>query len=80
MEEVHSLDIPVALHLGECKEETEAQQMKELELIKPRRIGHGVFLTDKVNLQCYTSPYVAKYSLISLRVYVCDVIGERVCV
>lgn len=47
MDEVRALDIPVALHLGECKDETEDQQMRELTLIQPARIGHGVFLCDK---------------------------------
>ena len=37
--------VPVLLHLGECKEETEAQQMQELEALNPCRIGHGVFLS-----------------------------------
>lgn len=44
MEEVQRLGIPVTLHLGECAEETEAQQMRELNSIRPSRIGHGVFL------------------------------------
>ena len=43
--ELRELGIPVALHLGECSEETEAQQMMELEQFQPSRIGHGVFLT-----------------------------------
>ena len=32
---------------GECSEETEEQQMKELTILNPKRIGHGVFLHDK---------------------------------
>lgn len=47
MDEVRTLGIPIALHLGECKEETEEQQMRELEMLQPVRIGHGVFLCDK---------------------------------
>lgn len=45
--DIHRLNIPIALHLGECVEETEEQQMRELEVFNPRRIGHGVFLCDK---------------------------------
>ena len=45
--EIHRLNVPIALHLGECIEETEEQQLNELELFNPRRIGHGVFLCDK---------------------------------
>jgi adenosine deaminase len=37
-------NIPIALHIGESPEETAEQQMKELRLIQPARIGHGVFL------------------------------------
>jgi adenosine deaminase len=44
---IHDQDIPVALHLGECCEETEEQQMTELRAFNPRRIGHGVFLCDE---------------------------------
>lgn len=47
MDEVKSLSIPVALHLGECKDETEEQQMRELTMLQPARIGHGVFLCKK---------------------------------
>jgi adenosine deaminase len=54
MEEVRALNIPVALHLGECREETEEQQMRELTLIQPSRIGHGVFLCDKAKEYIYT--------------------------
>lgn len=43
----HDLNIPIALHLGECAEETEEQQMRELLAVKPQRIGHGVFLHEK---------------------------------
>lgn len=46
IEEVRALHIPVALHIGECREETEEQQMRELTLIQPSRIGHGVFLCE----------------------------------
>mmetsp|Transcript_5099 Transcript_5099/g.8347 ORF Transcript_5099/g.8347 Transcript_5099/m.8347 type:complete len:135 (-) Transcript_5099:33-437(-) len=54
MEEVKALQIPVALHLGECKDETEDQQMKELTLIQPDRIGHGVFLCEKAKEYIYS--------------------------
>ena len=47
MKEVRELKIPVALHLGECRNETQEQQMRELTLIQPSRIGHGVFLCEK---------------------------------
>lgn len=45
--DLQASNIPVALHLGECKEETEEQQMRELETFQPQRIGHGVFLCEK---------------------------------
>ena len=54
MEEVKSLQIPVALHLGECKDETEDQQMNELIRIQPDRIGHGVFLCEKAKEYIYS--------------------------
>lgn len=47
MKDVEELQIPIALHLGECRDETEEQQLRELNLLKPSRIGHGVFLCDK---------------------------------
>lgn len=46
IEEIHAQGIPVALHLGECKEETEDQQIRELNTFLPSRIGHGVFLCE----------------------------------
>jgi adenosine deaminase len=54
MEEVRALNISVALHLGECHEETEEQQLRELTLIQPSRIGHGVFLCDKAKEYIYS--------------------------
>jgi adenosine deaminase len=47
MDEIRELNIPIALHLGECSEETREQQMRELENFQPQRIGHGVFLCDE---------------------------------
>jgi adenosine deaminase len=44
IDEAHASNIPIVLHLGECVEETERQQLYELNLFKPKRIGHGVFL------------------------------------
>jgi adenosine deaminase len=44
--ELKEMGIPVTLHIGECKEETDEQQMSELERYQPRRIGHGVHLCD----------------------------------
>lgn len=38
--------IPITLHLGESKEETPEQQMRELTQINPNRIGHGVHLCN----------------------------------
>lgn len=37
-------NFPIALHLGESPKETAEQQMKELNLLQPARIGHGVHL------------------------------------
>ncbi len=37
----------IALHLGESPKEKPEQQIKELEKIKPHRIGHGVHLCEK---------------------------------
>jgi adenosine deaminase len=51
---IHDLEIPVALHLGECCEETEEQQMNELRLFNPRRIGHGVFLCESAQEWIYS--------------------------
>jgi adenosine deaminase len=53
IDEVHSQNIPVTLHLGECAEETAEQQVMELERIRPARIGHGVFLCDKAKQWVY---------------------------
>jgi adenosine deaminase len=44
--EAHANNIPIALHMGECVEETEQQQVYELGLFNPKRIGHGVFLSQ----------------------------------
>ncbi len=38
------LDIPITLHIGESPEEAAVQQMKELEMIRPARVGHCVHL------------------------------------
>ena len=38
---------PITLHIGETPKETLQQQLKELEIIAPRRIGHGVHLHDE---------------------------------
>ena len=38
---------PITLHIGETPKETLQQQLKELEIIVPRRIGHGVHLHDE---------------------------------
>jgi adenosine deaminase len=54
MEETRSLSIPIALHLGECREETEEQQMRELEMLQPARIGHGVFLCERAKEWIYS--------------------------
>lgn len=43
---LHENNIPITLHLGECIEETATQQLNELIIYKPKRIGHGVFLCD----------------------------------
>lgn len=53
IDEVHANSIPVALHLGECSEETGDQQISELTRLKPRRIGHGVFLCDRAKEWIY---------------------------
>ncbi len=53
IEEVHRNNIPIALHLGECAEETEEQQMTELETLRPARIGHGVFLCERAKQWIY---------------------------
>jgi len=37
-------NIPITLHIGESPKETAEQQLKELQTIKPQRIGHGVHL------------------------------------
>lgn len=39
--------LPITLHIGESKEETAEQQMMELLIIQPERIGHGVHLCEK---------------------------------
>lgn len=39
--------IPISLHLGESPKESQEQQMKELEQIKPDRIGHAVHLSGQ---------------------------------
>lgn len=38
---------PITLHIGESLDETTAQQMLELTLLEPERIGHGVHLCDE---------------------------------
>lgn len=38
--------IPITLHIGESRLENSEQQMKELQLLKPKRIGHAVFLCE----------------------------------
>lgn len=35
---------PITLHIGESREESAQQQMKELTELQPKRIGHGVYL------------------------------------
>ena len=44
--DLNDMDIPVTLHIGECSDESEAQQLTELETYRPKRIGHGVHLCD----------------------------------
>ena len=53
LDEIHRHKIPVTLHLGECSEETNEQQIAELESLEPSRIGHGVFLCDKAKEWIY---------------------------
>lgn len=53
--ELHNNNIPITLHLGECNEETDIQQMKELTIYKPKRIGHGVFLCSEAQNYIYTN-------------------------
>lgn len=47
LREMRALHVPIALHIGECAEETSEQQMNELVYYQPLRIGHGVFLCDE---------------------------------
>lgn len=78
MEEVHALHIPVALHLGECREETEEQQMRELTLIKPQRIGHGVFLCAKAKEYIYSKRLPIEMCLSSaVWAHMCDSAEEH---
>lgn len=42
-----SQHLPIALHLGESPEETPFQQMRELVLLNPKRLGHCVHLCDE---------------------------------
>ena len=44
---LHHHNIPITLHIGESNLETEEQQMKELQDIKPNRIGHAVHLHEE---------------------------------
>lgn len=39
--------LPLTLHIGESPKETEEQQMRELTILSPNRIGHGVHLHKK---------------------------------
>ncbi len=41
------LNFPITLHIGESPKEKAEQQMLELSLLQPDRIGHGVHLCDK---------------------------------
>ena len=54
IDDLHRERIPIALHLGECIEETEAQQIKELTRYQPARIGHGVFLSAAAKEYIYS--------------------------
>mgnify|MGYP003386786391 FL=1 len=54
MQEMRSMHVPVALHIGECVEETPEQQMNELNYYQPLRIGHGVFLCDEAKQFVYS--------------------------
>lgn len=40
-------NLPITLHIGESKKETPEQQMMELLIIQPERIGHGVHLCEE---------------------------------
>lgn len=40
--------LPIALHLGESRKEDPAQQLMEVTLLEPQRIGHGVHLAKEV--------------------------------
>jgi hypothetical protein len=35
----------VTLHLGESTKETSIQQIKEIKIFNPKRIGHGMYIT-----------------------------------
>lgn len=39
-------DIPVTIHMGESPKETVDQQLRELSVFRPKRIGHAVHLTE----------------------------------
>ena len=43
-DQIKELAIPITLHIGESLSEMPEQQMKELQLLQPKRIGHGVHL------------------------------------
>jgi len=47
LEQARDCGYPITLHIGEDKDETPEQQMKELTKILPQRIGHGVFLCSE---------------------------------
>lgn len=71
LHQAHQEHISVTLHLGELPKETPEQQMKELEVIQPKRIGHAIFLcpeavtwirTRKIPVElCLTSAIKAKH-------------------
>lgn len=44
---INKLCIPITLHLGESPYESPEQQIKELMLLNPVRIGHGVYLSGR---------------------------------
>lgn len=44
LERAKKHDFPITLHIGENPNESPEQQMKELSLLQPSRVGHAVFL------------------------------------
>ncbi len=44
IDRIQETNIPITLHIGESQLETAEQQMKELQILKPTRVGHCVHL------------------------------------